>query len=119
MSIVSINIGQCGNQVGSEFYSSIIADNCVQSTSLQLNWNRKYVQESLQTFFYCDNESKYFICSIDPCLGCKPEARCVQIDMEEKVIRQINNDTKRQWSFPQKAFYSAKRGSGNTSFDFV
>ncbi|KAL5112094.1 Tubulin delta chain [Taenia crassiceps] len=102
MSIVSLLIGQCGNQVGSEFFKIIFNDNYDGRNNRVVPLNDEFVNESMETFFSCNSE------------GVKPEARCVQVDMEEKVIRQLNKEANRQigWRYSQNSFF-AKRGSGN------
>ncbi|KAM3178474.1 hypothetical protein ACTXT7_002494 [Hymenolepis weldensis] len=89
MSIVSLLIGQCGNQVGSEFFKTIYDDNFNNCPVYSASSNTPYINESLETFFnLSDSDSK-------------PEAKCVQIDTEEKVIRQNRCEVNRQcnWRF--------------------
>ncbi|EUB58434.1 Tubulin delta chain [Echinococcus granulosus] len=102
MSIVSLLIGQCGNQVGLEFFKTIYNDNYDGCNGQAIRWNDEFANESMETFFNVKGE------------GVKPEARCVQVDMEEKVIRQINAETSglSAWRYPQNSFF-AQRGSGN------
>ena len=104
MSIISLLVGQCGNQVGSEFFETIFDDNYGDSTGQINSVNEDFIAESTETFFNTRD-------------GGKPEARCIQIDMEEKVIRRINDDTNRlrSWRFSKNAFCS-KSGSGSYYF---
>ncbi|VDN99137.1 unnamed protein product [Rodentolepis nana] len=100
MPIVFLLIGQCGNQVGSEFFKTIYNDNFNDLPVHNASSNTSYVNESMETFFnLCDST---------------PEARCVQIDTEEKAIRHIKSDVRRQcnWRFSKNSVCS-KSGSGN------
>ncbi|VDD80199.1 unnamed protein product [Mesocestoides corti] len=98
MSVVCLHVGQCGNQVGTELFRTIYNDSCDVHVMQKSQTRSDFVFESLETFFYKHDE----------------EARCVQVDMEEKVIRQINVETERNctWRYPPSSF-CAKRGSGN------
>ena len=101
MSIISLLVGQCGNQVGLEFFKTIYSDCSNHWVERNIPFNDDFTLESVETFFNI----------ID---GAKPEARCIQIDMEEKVVYQIETDANRlySWRYPKNAF-CAKRGSGN------
>lgn len=51
MSIISLNVGQCGNQLGGEFYN-ILYEDCLQvCNSVNSVVNDMYVQNSLNTFY--------------------------------------------------------------------
>ena len=124
MSIITIQIGQCGNQIGEKLFETIISD-CLESTcsyssvfrfkpvassqaSLKLNEN--YIAESKQRFFHQDCESDETGRS-EPRLS----ARAVLIDMESKVVNKLvhkSNDNL-TWLFREENCYTQKRGSGN------
>ncbi|VDL98341.1 unnamed protein product [Schistocephalus solidus] len=108
MSVVSLQIGQCGNQVGGEFFKAITSD--IQSfPALKSRLEAEYFETSSDTFFNALEQGETL------------EARCVQVDMEEKVIQQMRSDASREgtWRYP-KNYYSAKQGSGNNwAFGFL
>lgn len=120
MSIVSLLIGQCGNQVGSEFFKTIYDDNFNNCPAYSASSNTSYINESLGTFFNLPDSgtSPDLKNDISP-LDSKPEAKCVQIDMEEKVIRQIRCEVNHQcnWRF-SKNYFCSKSGSGTCYFLF-
>ncbi|KAM7541291.1 hypothetical protein Aperf_G00000026681 [Anoplocephala perfoliata] len=102
MSIVSLLVGQCGIQVGSEFFKTIYNDNFPELPASSAPSNIFFINDSMETFFTVGDE------------GSIPEARCIQIDMEEKVVRQIDSEVKRQcaWRF-SKNYFCSRSGSGN------
>ncbi|CAI2726719.1 unnamed protein product [Schistosoma spindalis] len=101
MSIVSLQIGQCGNQIGAKYFNTVYDDCCVKKKPLLSKTDTEYIRDSLNTFFY--ESSK----------GCLT-ARCVQIDMEEKVIASVTKSTCREkWGYSPNSFFTSKCGSGN------
>nr|CAH8841173.1 unnamed protein product [Trichobilharzia regenti] len=101
MSVISLQIGQCGNQVGAKFFGTIYDDCCSKQSSLSCKTNDGYVENSLNTFF---SESPK---------GCLT-AKCVQVDMEEKVIANVRRSTcSQKWSYSSNSSFTAKCGSGN------
>ncbi|CAL8080158.1 unnamed protein product [Calicophoron daubneyi] len=101
MSVVSIQIGQCGNQLGAEFLNTVYSD-CFDHMNSSTPIERDYIADSLSTFF------------VEKSRGAL-EARCVQIDMEEKVITRLRRSAKRlsKWTYPPGNSFTAKCGSGN------
>ncbi|KAF6772068.1 hypothetical protein AHF37_09248 [Paragonimus kellicotti] len=102
MSILSLQIGQCGNQLGAEIFKTVYND-CLTQKDYQSNQkNTDYNYDSVSTFFHV-------------CADGSLEAKCVQVDMEEKVITRLRRTTQRtnEWRFPEDNFYTAKCGSGN------
>ena len=86
MSIVTVQLGQCGNQVGASFYSLLTEDATrpPKFSSLESTQNKIYEEETIERFFTVkdgqksNNEGKTLL-----------EAKCVMVDMEPKVIQQI------------------------------
>ena len=125
MSIITIQIGQCGNQIGEKLFETIISD-CSDTTgtlsssfrfkpvappsqaSLKLNEN--YVTESKQRFF--SQEADYREGHPDePRLS----ARAILIDMESKVVNKLIHKSNENltWLFREENCYTQKKGSGN------
>ncbi|VDM31558.1 unnamed protein product [Hydatigera taeniaeformis] len=105
MAVVSLLIGQCGNQTGLEFFKTIYNDNYGEYSKRDTHLEHEFVNESMETFFRIKGKGTH-------CL--LPEARCVRVDMEDKVIQQIDSETNHHcgWRYSQNSFV-AKRGSGN------
>lgn len=107
MSIITVQLGQCGNQIGGQFYSTILQDIHSKKTQVTTRTNDAYVEESTERFFSKMPARN----SEDEIL----EARSVMIDMEPKVIAQTCQLAKRsgQWRYPAGQQFYRKRGSGN------
>lgn len=95
MSIVTLQVGQCGNQIGQELFS-VINDDCNEPN------RKKYSECSNERFFYESHTGELV-------------ARSVLVDMEPKVISQaIAKACKSgRWRYGDKAHFSQKQGSGN------
>mmetsp|Transcript_24163 Transcript_24163/g.42930 ORF Transcript_24163/g.42930 Transcript_24163/m.42930 type:complete len:324 (-) Transcript_24163:409-1380(-) len=93
MSIVTIQLGQCGNQLGSSFFQSL-ADECAAAPHSLAN-------AITNTFFYVE--------------GGKPTARAVLIDMEPKVVSTCLDSAARSgtWLYDSEASFCQQEGSGN------
>lgn len=86
MSIVCVQVGQCGNQVGQGFL------NCIYEDAKRANERGKclYAQTSLQRFFRPLSTHRS---------AC---ARAVLVDTESKVVQQMYCDPhKRHWTYPE------------------
>ncbi|XP_073674334.1 tubulin delta chain [Garra rufa] len=95
MSIVSLQLGQCGNQIGQELFSVISDDSNAPN-------RKKYKQCSDERFFYETSTGELV-------------ARSVLVDMEPKVISQAVARASKsgRWRYGDKACFSQKQGSGN------
>lgn len=104
MSVITLQLGQCGNQVGGQFFTSIMDDlhAPVSSVGVSPRQNDDYILESQETFFH---EQKSSV----------PAARAVMVDMETKAISQTVMEAKRsgRWAYPERQQLHQKRGSGN------
>ncbi|KAK7477418.1 hypothetical protein BaRGS_00031320 [Batillaria attramentaria] len=105
MSVITLQLGQCGNQVGGQFFTSIMDDLHAPLTAINMSKqaNNDYIQESQETFF-CEQKNSSV-----------PEARAVMVDMETKAISQTVTEAKRtgRWVYPERQQLHQKRGSGN------
>ena len=110
MSVITLQLGQCGNQVGGQFFSTVAEDMSARSTGVSPKENKEYVDTSTETFF-TQSESPG---SRDGSLSL-PKARAVLVDMESKAISQTMHQAKKsgKWSYSENQRFSQKRGSGN------
>jgi tubulin delta len=90
MSVLSIQVGQCGNQIGSSFYTSLYEEACSKSPALS--------NSILNTFFHLEKQ--------------KTIPNAVLIDMEPKVVNSCLN-LKRPWQFDSSSVFCQQEGSGN------
>ncbi|KAA0701884.1 Tubulin delta chain [Triplophysa tibetana] len=95
MSIVSLQVGQCGNQIGHELFNAISGD-CNGP-------NRKTYSECSNERFFHESPTGELV------------ARSVLVDMEPKVVAQtISKACKSgRWRYGDEAYFSQKQGSGN------
>ncbi|KAL2095757.1 hypothetical protein ACEWY4_007905 [Coilia grayii] len=95
MSVVTVQLGQCGNQVGQEFFNVLCNDSS--------NAKDKHYKDCSHERFFREGPSQDL------------RARAVLIDMEPKVISQtiakaVKSD---KWRYGEKSHFCQKQGSGN------
>jgi tubulin delta len=119
MSVITVQVGQCGNQIGQQLFKTLMSDcqdvkipkssNATNFPSDQKEFkriNEDYVNESLRRYFIQNNKGQIF-------------ARSILIDMESKVVNSmLYNKTQESanhlaWSFREENSYTQKQGSGN------
>ncbi|KAM4627366.1 tubulin delta chain [Polymixia lowei] len=95
MSIVTVQLGQCGNQVGQELFDVICND-------AHEGQRRLYNESSNERFFHETAHGDLV-------------ARAVLIDMEPKVINHSMAKAAKsgRWRYGEKSSFSQKQGSGN------
>jgi tubulin delta len=117
MSIINIQVGQCGNQIGEKLFETIISD-CFESSqswskkaldtqSLLKTLNQDYIDECKKRFFIETSEGKSESNSLI--------ARSLLIDMESKVVNKLLRRpmTSVPWKYRDSNSYTQKKGSGN------
>ncbi|XP_053176949.1 tubulin delta chain [Scomber japonicus] len=94
MSVVTVQLGQCGNQVGHQLFDVICSD--------ALEAQRTYSCSSCERFFYRSAQGELL-------------ARAVMIDMEPKVINQSLTKAAKsgRWKYGDTSYFHQKQGSGN------
>ncbi|RVE64574.1 hypothetical protein OJAV_G00127120 [Oryzias javanicus] len=95
MSVVTVQLGQCGNQVGQELFDVLCSD--------ALAGQRKtYSTASCERFFHQTAKGDL-------------EARAVLIDMEPKAINSSKSKALKggRWRYGEASHFSQKQGSGN------
>ncbi|XP_074413432.1 tubulin delta chain isoform X2 [Zonotrichia albicollis] len=102
MSIVTVQLGQCGNQIGHELFSALCRDSHGTHGLCSKNENQSY-QDSCKERFFCQEESAV------------PAARAVLVDMEPKVISQALSmaASSGHWRYSSHSHFCQKQGSGN------
>uniref|UniRef100_A0A3B4Y310 Tubulin delta chain n=1 Tax=Seriola lalandi dorsalis TaxID=1841481 RepID=A0A3B4Y310_SERLL len=95
MSVVTVQLGQCGNQVGQELFGIICSD-------AQEGQRKTYSAASCERFFHQTAHGDFV-------------ARAVLIDMEPKVINHSMTKaaTSGRWRYGDTSHFSQKQGSGN------
>ncbi|XP_041378716.1 tubulin delta chain-like [Gigantopelta aegis] len=107
MSVVTVQLGQCGNQIGGQLFSTIIDDIHAKLSSVHVppNKNKDYMKEVIDRFFIEKDEKGTSVL----------QAKAVMVDMEPKAIAQTCVEARRSgtWMYPEKQQFCQKRGSGN------
>uniref|UniRef100_A0A2K5EE52 Tubulin/FtsZ GTPase domain-containing protein n=1 Tax=Aotus nancymaae TaxID=37293 RepID=A0A2K5EE52_AOTNA len=102
MSIVTVQLGQCGNQIGFEVFDALLRDSHSSQGLCSKRENEAY-QTSCKERFFSEEENGV------------PIARAVLVDMEPKVISQTLSKAAQsgRWKYGQHACFCQKQGSGN------
>lgn len=102
MSIVTVQLGQCGNQIGFEVFDTLFRDSHCSQGLCSKRENEAY-QASCKERFFREEENGV------------PVARAVLIDMEPKVINQTLSKAAQsgRWKYGQHTSFCQKQGSGN------
>ncbi|XP_059762486.1 tubulin delta chain isoform X2 [Balaenoptera ricei] len=102
MSIVTVQLGQCGNQIGFEVFDALFSDSYCPQGLCSKRENEAY-QASCKERFFSEEENGV------------PIARAVLVDMEPKVINQTLSKAAHsgRWKYGQHSCFCQKQGSGN------
>uniref|UniRef100_A0A4W2II02 Tubulin delta chain n=1 Tax=Bos indicus x Bos taurus TaxID=30522 RepID=A0A4W2II02_BOBOX len=102
MSIVTVQLGQCGNQIGFEVFDALFNDSHCSRGLCSKRENEAY-QASCKERFFSEEENGV------------PVARAVLVDMEPKVINQTLSKAtcSGRWKYGQHSCFCQKQGSGN------
>uniref|UniRef100_A0A3B5AMK9 Tubulin delta chain n=1 Tax=Stegastes partitus TaxID=144197 RepID=A0A3B5AMK9_9TELE len=95
MSVVTLQLGQCGNQVAHQLFHVVCSD-------AQNAHKKTYRAESCERFFHQNTHGELV-------------ARAVLVDMEPKVINHSLSEAARsgRWRYGESSHFSQKQGSGN------
>lgn len=103
MSILTCQIGQCGNQLGQAFYDKVADELTTSDTYHQLS--------GISSHFHLDKKSEgSFNTNSTSEL---PIANSIQIDMEPKVINSLLERPTNLWAYDRNLSFSQQEGSGN------
>nr|KAF6417555.1 tubulin delta 1 [Molossus molossus] len=102
MSIITVQLGQCGNQIGFEVFDTLFSDSHCPQGLCSKRENEAY-QASCKERFFSEEENGV------------PIARAVLVDMEPKVINQTLSKAAQsgRWKYGQHSCFCQKQGSGN------
>ena len=111
MSVVTFQLGQCGNQIGSQFFRTIYNDATASLKPTVKSNSTFYHDASVEKFFSFSEPKPTKSSSSTPML----QARSVLVDMEAKVVQQMISEAKRNgdWNYDERCVYTRKKGSGN------
>uniref|UniRef100_A0A8C4X9L5 Tubulin delta chain n=1 Tax=Erpetoichthys calabaricus TaxID=27687 RepID=A0A8C4X9L5_ERPCA len=103
MSIVTVQLGQCGNQIGQELFD-VISKDCHNAQGQSNKTETEAYRACSQERFFSEDHGKD-----------TPSARAVLVDMEPKVISQAIATAAKSgiWKYGEQSFFCQKQGSGN------
>lgn len=96
-SIITLQVGQCGNQIGAEFWSRIAKDHGISSDG---SAGKRERNERKDVFFYESCEGKFF-------------PRSILVDLEPRVVSQVINEHPQLFSRESVFVGSEGGGAGN------
>lgn len=101
-SSISVQLGQCGTQLGHQLFETIYQDASTHPNGLSATRNEEYNLTALENFFTETQNGK-------------KEAKSVMIDMEQKVVNQVLQSAAKDssWHYPKGSQLCRKLGSGN------
>ncbi|XP_071444288.1 tubulin delta chain-like [Hetaerina americana] len=103
MAVITLQFGQCGNQMGHELFNLISQDMQVTNHGVSRNRNSEYIRH---------NGAKFFRTS--PSEEGNLIARCVLVDTEKKVLRDVLcNNTSLPFTYDSNNVVSGEGGSAN------
>ncbi|XP_047565279.1 tubulin delta chain isoform X3 [Lutra lutra] len=102
MSVVTVQLGQCGNQIGFEVFDALYTDSHCPQGLCSKRENEAY-QASCKERFFSEEENEV------------PIARAILVDMEPKVTNQTLSKAAQsgRWKYGQHSCFCQKQGSGN------
>lgn len=102
--MLTIQFGQCGNQLGYSLFQQISADLDAKDTGISKQDNHCYNQQSFEKWFT----------DIDTKNNRRRLSRAVLVDTEHKVINKVFNNLHEKWRYkPQNCVCQADGGSAN------
>lgn len=101
MSVITIQVGQCGNQIGQCYFSELASE--------YSQWGGPYGSSAWLPFFRCNDS----ISMMQPSQGL-PIARSILIDMEPKAVGCVMSQAQgRGWKYANNRVFLSQSGSGN------
>ncbi|KAG7197650.1 hypothetical protein KM043_016471 [Ampulex compressa] len=97
--MITLQFGQCGNQLGQCLFSKVFNDIEHKDIKISYDIDNKYKEDASTKWFKCTKS---------------PLARAILIDTEGKVIDKISNTQTAPWSYSKSNFiYQTSGGSAN------
>ncbi|GBG74225.1 hypothetical protein CBR_g17937 [Chara braunii] len=129
MSVVTVQLGQCGNQIGSQVFQALARDGMGRGGEGRARigggggggFKGSYGEgEIWETFFReCEIDDRRSERSSGHASGGEAIARAVLVDMEPKVVRSVMSSVRSYegcpsgWAYGDNNFFSRDSGSGN------
>lgn len=99
--VITVQVGQCGNQVGSEFWKQLCAEHGIQPNGIVEDFATEGAGDRKDVFFYQADDDQYI-------------PRALLIDLEPRVINTIQTSAYRNLYNPENIFVApGGGGAGN------
>ncbi|KAK9302104.1 hypothetical protein QLX08_005823 [Tetragonisca angustula] len=107
--MLTIQFGQCGNQLGHTLFSEILSDLECTNTGVSYNTNYQYSEETFNKWFSGISKNNEHL------------ARAVLVDTEQKVINKIYNDKNTSWTYSTRNVICQAEGgcANNWAFGYL
>ena len=111
MSVITLQLGQCGNQIGRQLFTTLHEDALSAPAVRKSTSPDAYCEVSLSRFFDARRGKTARSSNSHDLL----RARAVLVDMESKAVHQTlaEADKTGRWSYDATCVHAQKRGSGN------
>ncbi|XP_077510508.1 tubulin delta chain-like [Amblyomma americanum] len=100
MSVITLQIGQCGNQLGYEFFNAVAQD--IGAGEPEARRDLDYYSSSAERFFTTDTQGSLL-------------SSAILIDTETKVVGKVLKEAcnGNKWHYTRSACYTSAQGAGN------
>lgn len=100
--MLTLQFGQCGNQLGHNFFTQLSTDINSRDKNVSRDDNYQYTESSIEKWFEGINNDGFRL------------ARTILIDTEAKVLKSICRQTNSQWTYrTQNLICQTSGGSAN------
>lgn len=101
--VITLQVGQCGNQVGTEFWKQLCAEHGIRPDGVLEDYAREGAGDRKDVFFYQADDDLYI-------------PRALLIDLEPRVVNGIQNSTYRKLYNPENIFISPSGGGAGNNW---
>uniref|UniRef100_A0A7S3JUP0 Tubulin gamma chain n=2 Tax=Aureoumbra lagunensis TaxID=44058 RepID=A0A7S3JUP0_9STRA len=102
-SLISLSIGQCGNQIGSEFWKILTAEHGIGADGLPVDEAQEDVGDRKDVFFYQADDERFV-------------PRALLLDLEPRVVRSIQSSSHRDLFNAENIFVSKEGGGAGNNW---
>eukprot|EP00392_Amoebophrya_sp_AT5.2_P019618 g20545.t1 len=101
--IITLQVGQCGNQIGMEFWKTLCAEHGISQTGILEDYATHLADDRKDVFFYQADDDHYI-------------PRALLIDLEPRVINAIQNSSYAELYNPENIFISKEGGGAGNNW---
>lgn len=101
--VITLQVGQCGNQVGTEFWKQLCAEHAIQPNGILEDYATEGAGDRKDVFFYQADDEQYI-------------PRALLIDLEPRVINSIQNSAYRNLYNPENIFIAPNGGGAGNNW---